>query len=151
MTFMKRFLQKTGARDFVRSFETLFHNRQYHFHFLNRFLDLLQPIAQMVNVIHRQFNLHEFYALSTNIARAANVTRSEPLPPDVYPLNCGSKTFMPERLYNFLLSFYHDVYDGHLVHYTNAGKGRLFVGNQYCKMKTITLMNQNYHSVKARS
>ena len=151
MTFMRRFLQKTGARDFVWSFEALFHNRQHHSHFLNCFLDLLQPIPQAVNIIHRQFNPHESYALSTNIRNAASVTGSELLPPDAYPLNCGSKTFMPERLYNFLLSFYRDVYGDHLVHYTNAGEGRLFVGNRYCKMKTITLMDQNYHSVEARS
>ena len=57
---------------------------------------------------------------------------------------------MPERLYNFLLNFYRDVYGDHLVHYTNAGEERRFVGNRYCKMGTITLMDQNYHSVEAR-
>ncbi|KAI7847558.1 hypothetical protein BDC45DRAFT_451664 [Circinella umbellata] len=124
MTFMKRFLQKTGARDFVRSFESLFHHH---------------------------FDPHEFYALPIDISRASHVTRSEPLPPDAYPLSYGPTAFMPERLYNFLLDFYRVVYGDHLVHYTNAGEGRLFVSNQYNKMKPITMMDQNYRSVEARS
>ncbi|KAI7849279.1 hypothetical protein BDC45DRAFT_593819 [Circinella umbellata] len=62
---------------------------------------------------------------------AGSITGSEPLPLDAYSRNCGSETFMPERLYNFLLNFYHDVYGDHLVHYTNAGEGRRFVGNRY--------------------
>ena len=111
----------------------------------------MQPIAQEVNIVHRQYNPHEFYALSTDIGRASSVTGSELLPPDAYPLNYGRVAVMPELLYNFLLNFYHVVYGDHLVHYTNAGEGRLFVSNQYYKMKTITLMDQNYRSVEARS
>ena len=107
-------------------------------------------IEEWVDVIHRQFNPHEFYILSTDIRNAGSITGSKLLPPDAYSRNCGSKTFMPERLYNFLLNFYRDVYGDHLVHYTNAGEGRRFVGNRYCKMRTITLMDQNYHSVEAR-
>ena len=93
MTFMKRFLQKTGACDFFRSFESLFH---HHLHFLSRFLDLVQPIPQTINVINHHFDPHEFYALSTDISRASHVTRSEPLLPDAYPLSYGRTAFMPE-------------------------------------------------------
>ncbi|KAG2227270.1 hypothetical protein INT45_008514 [Circinella minor] len=150
MTFMKRFLQKIGARNFIRSFESLFHHHQHHLRFLNRFLDLVQPIPQTVNAIHNRFDPHEFYSLATDTTRC-RVTESEPLPPDTYPLSYGRTAFMPEGLYNFLLGFYRVVYGDHLVHYTSAGEGCRFVSNQYNKIKTITLMDQNYRSVEARS
>ena len=150
-TFMKRFLQKTGARDFVRSFEALFQDHQHHFNFLNYFLDLVQPIPNTVNVIHHQFDPHSFFALSTNIQHAALVTGSEPLPPDTHPLNYGREIYMPEQLYSFLLQFYNLVYGQHFVHFTQAGDGQQFVSNRYWKMNTIKMMGQTYRSTESRS
>ncbi|KAG2215213.1 hypothetical protein INT45_013019, partial [Circinella minor] len=84
-----------------------------------------------VNVIHRQFDPHSFFALSTNIQQATLVTGSKPVPSDTHPLNYGREMLIPEQLHSFLLQFYNVVYSQDFVHFTQADDGQEFVSNQY--------------------
>ena len=63
-TFMRKFQQKTGTRDFVRSFSTRFGPASAYMDLLNRFADNVQPIQAAAATSPLEFDVHQFYALS---------------------------------------------------------------------------------------
>ena len=147
-TFMRKFQQKTGARDFVRSFELFFGATSWCMNFLYRFVEHIQPIETMAAVT-QSFDVLQFYALSIS---NFDVYGSEPLLPNTNPLKVCEELYMLDAHYNCLLEFYRIQYENRgLEDYRQATREGVFVGNRIEKIKTITLMGQTYRSLAARS
>ena len=153
LTFMKRFIEKTGALDFVRAEALRFVNRRDELSFL------LEIAGQSLNDIHdhqaHTFDHEQFLTYSLNPSDDYNVTGTEPLPPaTAASMTAGVIANLSEDHYRCLLEYYRATYSNNnivILASNDPAVGRVYASRQVEKFRTIEIYGQTYRSAAAAS
>ncbi|KAG2216479.1 hypothetical protein INT45_014039 [Circinella minor] len=147
LTFMKRFIEKTGALDFIRTrISSCLAGRPQE-------LEVLLKIAGQSHTPYQQnqaqYNPLIFNQLSSD--PTIDVIGSEPLPADtLLSMTEGQKTRFNEQSYELLLQHYQQHYDG-VYSILQQTPGRICCYNEVEKFRSIEIFGQQYWSALSKS
>ena len=150
VTFMKRFIEKTGAVDYVRGYAGGFGRH------LNEFNMLLQLAGQHYRHTEQRegantFDYQTFLDLSLDPREDVNTNGSEPLPPaTVTSMTGGVSTYLTDAHYRLLLAYYMETYNFAVVP-ENDPQGQAFALQRVQKFRTIEILGKTYRSTAASS
>ncbi|KAG2209024.1 hypothetical protein INT45_008885 [Circinella minor] len=147
LTFMKRFIEKTGALDFIRTrISSRLVGRPQE-------LEVLLKIAGQSHTPYHQnqaqYNPLIFNQLSSD--PTIDVIGSEPLPADtLLSMTEGQKTRFNGQSYELLLEHYQQHYDG-VYSILQQTPGRICCYNEVEKFRSIEIFGQQYRSSSSKS
>ena len=147
LTFMKRFIEKTGALDFIHTkISSRLVGRQQE-------LEVLLKIAGQSH-IHNQQNQAQYNPLIFNQLSSdptIDVIGSEPLPADtLLSMSEGQKTRFNGQPYELLFQHYQQHYDG-VYTIMQRTPGRICCYNEVEKFRSIEIFGQQYRSASSKS
>lgn len=149
LTFVKRFVEKTYAADFVRhDLAPRFLQRQLEYGFLLRIAGQ-SPQSSSTQSNAPAFDPILFADYSDNVDDAPS--GSQALPPDTYAsMLSGRPGRIQDGPYSFLVQHYRRYYEG-IVPITEAAPGSHVCRQEIEKFRTIEIYGQTYRSATARS